>query len=161
LVIGFGLMFFQQMCGINVAIFNATTIFEVNITIHQEKQTNFTFSQAADTNIDSNVQMIIIGAVLLISTLFGTFLVDRLGRKILLVTSSVFTTLMLIALGVYFFLLEKESKAVEKISWLPLTSLCIHFVAYSLGYGPLPWLVRLRELLLGLKRSLSLKPLGP
>lgn len=30
LLIGFGLMFFQQMCGINVVIFNATTIFEVS-----------------------------------------------------------------------------------------------------------------------------------
>lgn len=30
LVIGFGLMFFQQMCGINVVIFRATTIFEVS-----------------------------------------------------------------------------------------------------------------------------------
>ena len=29
LMIGFGLMFFQQMCGINVVIFNATTIFKV------------------------------------------------------------------------------------------------------------------------------------
>lgn len=30
LIIGIGLMFFQQMCGINVVIFNATTIFEVS-----------------------------------------------------------------------------------------------------------------------------------
>lgn len=30
LMIGFGLMFFQQMCGINVVIFNSTTIFEVS-----------------------------------------------------------------------------------------------------------------------------------
>lgn len=29
-VIGIGLMFFQQMCGINVVIFNATTIFQVS-----------------------------------------------------------------------------------------------------------------------------------
>lgn len=29
--IGIGLMFFQQMCGINVVIFNSTTIFEVNL----------------------------------------------------------------------------------------------------------------------------------
>lgn len=50
-------------------------------------------------------------------------------------------TLMLVALGVYFFLQERESKAVESLAWLPLTSLCIHLVAYSLGYGPLPWLL--------------------
>lgn len=33
LFIGFGLMFFQQMCGINVVIFNSTTIFEVNVNL--------------------------------------------------------------------------------------------------------------------------------
>lgn len=31
LVIGIGLMFFQQMCGINVVIFNSTTIFKVSL----------------------------------------------------------------------------------------------------------------------------------
>ena len=30
LVIGIGLMFFQQMCGVNIVIFNATTIFKVS-----------------------------------------------------------------------------------------------------------------------------------
>lgn len=49
--------------------------------------------------------------------------------------------LMLIALGVFFFLKEKESDVVQSLSWLPLTSLCIYLVAYSLGYGPLPWLL--------------------
>ena len=48
--------------------------------------------------------------------------------------------LMLIALGVFFFLKENESD-VSSLSWLPLTSLCIYLVAYSLGFGPLPWLL--------------------
>lgn len=50
-------------------------------------------------------------------------------------------SLMLIALGVYFFLLEQESEVVGSLAWLPLTSLCIHLIAYSVGYGPLPWLL--------------------
>jgi hypothetical protein len=49
-------------------------------------------------------------------------------------------TLMLIALGVYFHLKERNFD-VQSLSWLPLTSLCVHLVAYSLGYGPLPWLL--------------------
>ena len=48
---------------------------------------------------------------------------------------------MLFALGTYFILLDGESTNVESLSWLPLTSLCIHLVAYSIGYGPLPWLL--------------------
>ena len=44
-------------------------------------------------------------------------------------------------LGVYFFLLDKESDVTENLGWLPLTSLCIYLIAYSVGYGPLPWLL--------------------
>lgn len=69
------------------------------------------------------------------------FVVDRLGRKLLLLISIVFMTLSLIVLGVYFFLVENESDAAENLGWLPLTSLCIYLIAYSIGYGPLPWLL--------------------
>lgn len=50
-------------------------------------------------------------------------------------------TVMLTALGVYFYLLDEESDAVGSLSWLPLTSLCVFLIAYSIGYGPLPWLL--------------------
>lgn len=50
-------------------------------------------------------------------------------------------TLMLIALGVYFFLFDLEDFSVENLVWLPLTSLCIFLVAFSIGYGPVPWLM--------------------
>lgn len=29
----------------------------------------------------------------------------------------------------------------ENLVWLPLTSLCIFLVAFSIGYGPIPWLM--------------------
>lgn len=123
LMIGFGLMFFQQVSGINIVIFYSTIIFE-----------------ATDTEIDANYQTIIVGSVLLISTLFASFTVDRLGRKILLGVSSATMTVMLGALGAYFYLLENEFD-VSNLTWLPLTSLSIFLVAFSFGYGPVPWLM--------------------
>jgi MFS family permease len=81
------------------------------------------------------------GAVLLVACLAGGSVVDRLGRKFLLLISAFFMTLMLIALGVYFFLVESESEVVDSLGWLPLTSLCIFLIAYSIGFGPLPWLL--------------------
>lgn len=50
-------------------------------------------------------------------------------------------TLMLVALGVYFFLLDSEYENIDNLTWLPLTSLCIFLVAFSIGYGPIPWLM--------------------
>jgi MFS family permease len=81
------------------------------------------------------------GTVLLVACLASGFVVDRLGRKVLLLISSFFMTLSLIAIGVYFFLVENESDAADGLGWLPLTSLCIFLIAYSIGYGPLPWLL--------------------
>lgn len=48
---------------------------------------------------------------------------------------------MLVALGVYFFLLDSEYENIDNLTWLPLTSLCIFLVAFSIGYGPIPWLM--------------------
>lgn len=142
LVIGFGLMFFQQVSGINVVIFYSTIIFEVRLE-------NFAFSQllivellqVADTGIDSDIETIIVGVVIVFSTLFGTFLVDRLGRKALLGFSSAGMSLMLAALGTYFFFLDSESDVVDNLGWIPITSLSIFLFSYSVGYGALPWLM--------------------
>lgn len=87
------------------------------------------------------MQTIIVGAVLTISCFIGVLLVDKLGRKALLMMSIVFMTLMLAALGTYFFLLENNYAIVDDLSWLPITSLCIYLVTYAFGYGPLPWLL--------------------
>lgn len=50
-------------------------------------------------------------------------------------------TLMLVALGVYFYLLDAGSDVIGNLAWLPLTSLCIFLIAFSIGYGPIPWLM--------------------
>lgn len=96
--------------------------------------------QAADTGIDPDIQTIIVGAVLLIACIAGTILVDKLGRKVLLLISIIGITLSLVALGIYFYLQENDAD-VSNLAWLPLTSLCIFLITYSLGYGPLPWLL--------------------
>lgn len=59
----------------------------------------------------------------------------------MLAISSGVMLLSLVALGVYFFLLEDDADSVANLTWLPLTSLCIFLVAFSIGYGPIPWLM--------------------
>lgn len=44
-------------------------------------------------------------------------------------------------LGMYFFLDEVESPAVENIRWLPILSLVLFILTYCWGLGPLPWAV--------------------
>lgn len=55
--------------------------------------------------------------------------------------SITFITITLVALGTYFYILEQYGEVSEKLAWMPLTSLCIYLITYSVGYGPLPWLL--------------------
>lgn len=50
-------------------------------------------------------------------------------------------TITLVALGTYFYLLEQHGSVSKSLAWVPLTSLCIYLISYSIGYGPLPWLL--------------------
>lgn len=66
LSISLGLMFFQQMSGINAVIFYAVKIFK-----------------DSGSTIDSNVSSMLIGVVNFIATFIATLVIDRFGRKVI------------------------------------------------------------------------------
>ena len=67
---------------------------------------------------------------------------DKLGRHILLISSSLVMSLSLTGLVVYFYLKDGlDSPVVSHIGWLPLTSLLLFTAAFSFGYGPVPWMI--------------------
>lgn len=126
MLIGFGLATFQQMSGINVVIFYATDIFK-----------------AADITLSPDISTIILGSINLGFTFVGAFLVDRLGRRILLLVSIIGMTLCTTALGVFFLInpVQEEGapppeNADNNLGWLPVTSLGLFLVFFALGYGP-------------------------
>ncbi|KAK0090903.1 hypothetical protein PV325_000069 [Microctonus aethiopoides] len=123
LLISLGLMFFQQMSGINAVIFYTKQIFE-----------------DAGSTIDSSLSTIIVGVVNFASTFVATTLIDRLGRKILLYISSCSMIITLMCLGAFFYL-KNGNYNVDNVGWLPLVSLVIYVIGFSLGFGPIPWLM--------------------
>ncbi len=80
LIISFGLAFFQQITGINAIFYYAPTIFE----------------QAGGSTDSSLLQAIVVGLTNLIFTFVAIYLIDRLGRKPLLLIG---TGMMTIALS--------------------------------------------------------------
>lgn len=68
-------------------------------------------------------------------------LVDRAGRRILLLISIAVMTVTLTTLGLFFYIQEKNPDLAKTIGWLPVTSLAIYIVAFALGFGPIPWLL--------------------
>ncbi|XP_011702777.1 PREDICTED: facilitated trehalose transporter Tret1 isoform X2 [Wasmannia auropunctata] len=122
-VIAYGLMLFQQMSGVNAIIFYSSDIFA-----------------KAGTSIEANKATIIVGAVQVISVFLGTLVVDRLGRRILLLASIVVLFLMTLILGVYFYC-SVHTTAFDDIKWFAIIPLCVFLVLFSFGFGPIPWMM--------------------
>ncbi|CAB0041002.1 unnamed protein product [Trichogramma brassicae] len=149
LLISLGLMFFQQMSGINAVIFYTVQIFEVTIItspiiirylVGPQLKRNWVNLQDAGSKLDPNISTIIVGIVNFGSTFVATTLIDRLGRKILLYVSSVSMIVSLASLGAFFFM-KNHHMDVSAIGWLPLTSFVVYVIGFSLGFGPIPWLM--------------------
>lgn len=141
LIIGIMLMLFQQMTGINAIMFYAETIFE---------QAHFK---------ESDLASVIVGLIQVIFTGVAALIMDRAGRKVLLIISGVAMALSTTAFGVYFYLMSKlhsttslslvmldiQSQAGEEphanLTWLALASMAVFITGFALGWGPIPWLV--------------------
>lgn len=65
--------------------------------------------------------------------------VERAGRKVILMGSSTGMAASLVTLGVYFHL-QLNGKA-EGMGLLPVFSLVIFICTFSMGYGPVPWMM--------------------
>ncbi|XP_058807157.1 facilitated trehalose transporter Tret1-like [Phymastichus coffea] len=83
-------------------------------------------------------ECVIYANIITVITAFVTFnLIDKLGRKILLIISSIGTASALVALGTHFYLLKSEFD-VENLQWLPVGSILFYLITYSVGYGSVP-----------------------
>nr|XP_003704535.1 PREDICTED: facilitated trehalose transporter Tret1-like [Megachile rotundata]XP_012143272.1 PREDICTED: facilitated trehalose transporter Tret1-like [Megachile rotundata]XP_012143273.1 PREDICTED: facilitated trehalose transporter Tret1-like [Megachile rotundata]XP_012143274.1 PREDICTED: facilitated trehalose transporter Tret1-like [Megachile rotundata]XP_012143275.1 PREDICTED: facilitated trehalose transporter Tret1-like [Megachile rotundata] len=122
-IISYGLMFFQQLSGVNVVIFYVSTIFA-----------------KSGSDLSPSESSIIVGAIQVIAVFLSTLVVDRLGRKILLLLSAIFMCLTTCALGIYFYL-QNNGEDVSAVSWLPLVAVCIFITVFSFGFGPIPWMM--------------------
>lgn len=125
LLIVLGLMFFQQLGGINAVIFYVTEIFEMS-----EKPL-----------IPPEDATTVIGVVNFISTLVATALVDRQGRKPLMIASCLSMIVSLFALSWYFYVMIELKSAMTHLEWVPLASLVVYVAGFSVGMGPVPWLM--------------------
>lgn len=93
----------------------------------------------AEANLNANTATVIVGVVRFIATLVSAVLLDRVGRKPLLIISAIGSSAGMVSIGVFFYL--KEGGLAESLGLLPLASLLIYVFFNELGYGPIPWLL--------------------
>lgn len=86
---------------------------------------------------DPKLASLPVSLVQLLGTIITCFLVDRIGRRILLWTNALGMAASLIGLGVYFQIYENTAD----ISWLAVLTSVLFSFFFSAAWGPVPWVV--------------------
>lgn len=121
--LGVALLALKQFTGNTTMLNYAAGIFEVS-----------------GSHLSSNVSAIIIGVIQLVGTFTPALLVDRAGRRVLLVISSALTGMGLVCLGVYMWL-RHNGYSLSGFELIPLISFAVVLFAQSCGVVPLPFVV--------------------
>jgi sugar porter (SP) family MFS transporter len=119
LIVGVGLMMFQQITGINTVIYFAPSIF---------KMSGFASSSVAI------LATLGVGLVNVFFTVVSLFLIDRWGRKPLLYVGLVGEGISLTVLGLSFL-------SPADTSWIALISVGVYVASFAISLGPIAWLV--------------------
>lgn len=126
-IVCFSLMFFQQASGVNAVIFYTSNIFI-----------------SAGSTLDPKEATMIVGGIQVIATLASSIVIDLLGRRILLLASDFFMAIGLAVIGAFFTLKDHElvsQETIEALGIMPIIGLSIFMIVFSLGYGPIPWMI--------------------
>ena len=122
LIVGVGLAILQQITGINTVIYYAPMIFE------------FTGAKSASASILATIG---VGVVNVAMTVVALLLVDRVGRRPLLLIG---LTGMIIGLGVLGLAFQLPSLS-GSLGWIAEISLMLYVGAFAIGLGPVFWLL--------------------
>jgi len=121
LVVGLGLAVFQQVTGINAVMYYAPTVLE---------STGF----GSTTSILATVG---IGVINVVMTVVAIALIDRVGRRLLLLVGVGGMVLTLGILGVVFYMPGFSGA----LGWFATGSLMLYVAFFAIGLGPVFWLI--------------------
>ncbi|MGO9118116.1 MAG: sugar porter family MFS transporter [Desulfomonilaceae bacterium] len=122
MIVGVGLAIAQQITGINTVIYYGPTIFE------------FAGLSSAAVAILASVG---VGVVNVALTVVAMQLIDRVGRRPLLLVSLAGMGLSLFVLGLAFWLPQLAGS----LGWIAVASLMIYVGSFAVGMGPVFWLM--------------------
>ncbi|CAH0724721.1 unnamed protein product, partial [Brenthis ino] len=124
LIILLGIYFTQQFCGSTAIISYAQQIFG-----------------AAEGGLDAKESCILFGTVQLLTSAVSSQLVDRLGRKPLLLVSSCGVGIANIIIGAYFFMKYVNSEVVVTLNFIPIVVIPIFIFSYTIGLATVPFAI--------------------
>ncbi|XP_008547949.1 facilitated trehalose transporter Tret1 [Microplitis demolitor] len=123
LVIGIMLLCGQQTCGISAMLSYTAMIFQI-----------------AGSSLSPNSATIIVGAIQIFGSWLSTVLMERAGRRPLILISCMGMLVCHFILGLFLYL-QYKSYDVTSFGWIPLLALSVYAVVYCVGMGPAPFIV--------------------
>lgn len=122
--ISMSLHFFQQFTGINAVMFYCATIF-----------------QTAGFQDNSTMVTILIGLIQFLACTVAFVMIDRGGRRFLLMVGGVGMCISCFSMGGYFFVTKGPAYEGPDISFVAVTSVAVYIVGFAMAWGPCTWLI--------------------
>lgn len=119
-----GLRTVQQLSGITAITFYTQTIF-----------------QETGQHISSELTTVTYYVVQLIMTCLSSLIMDKAGRRPLMLISTTGTVLALMAEGIYFYLEKNTTVELAHLNYVPVIALIAFIISYSIGMGTIPVLM--------------------
>ena len=119
--VGLALAVFQQFVGVNTVIYFSPTILTY-------------------TGLHANsaiTEALFVGITNVVFTVAAVLLLDRVGRRALLLVGTVGLCVALVVLGVFF----KVPGLQQHVPWLALVALVVYIASFAIGLGPVFWLM--------------------
>ncbi|XP_033208163.1 facilitated trehalose transporter Tret1-like [Belonocnema kinseyi] len=114
---------------------------------HQLSGVSTVYSYAEQISIDSHSPLnpkytaLLLNIFQLVACFSGMWIIDRVKRRVLFLVTALLLTLSLVALGLFFFLQSYLKADVSSITWLPLASMIVYAVVFTVGVGPVSFVL--------------------
>ncbi|MCB0909655.1 MAG: sugar porter family MFS transporter [Nocardioidaceae bacterium] len=140
-LVGLVLALAQQFVGVNTVIYYAPTI----------------LSDTGLTNANALAATLIVGVTNVLFTVVAVLLLDRVGRRPLLLTGTAVLLVALALLGTYF----ASDTLQNDYGWLALAGLVLFMAGFAVGLGPVFWLMISEIFPIGVRsKAMSLATIG-
>lgn len=123
-IISLALITFQQLMGCSTLSFYMQPILD-----------------ASGARISSDLGSVLMGACYFSFSIITPFYIDRFGRKILTIFSSLGVAISLSVLGLYFYIKDSTDWGTDSIYWLPIVSLILEIFTFQMGLNVTPWTI--------------------
>lgn len=118
------MIIFQQLSGSNAIGFYQQPIFD-----------------ESGSKITPEISSLVTGIFILVCSFIMPLLIDKYRRKTLFVFSTSTTSIVLVVLGLFFYLKTDTTVDTKPIFWLPITCILLYNLTFSFGFGVLPWTI--------------------